>query len=175
MRTLLSGLSAWLVGLTFASAQTAADLNEGLKVEENTSVSGAFTVSWWGKDGWTYFIQQSEDLIHWQYVPEIVSGENAAVSWGISTNAPRLFFKLRLTDIATDDPHDADFDGDGLSNAEELELGLDPFKTSSSGDGTLDGNLDGDVDGLTNTQEKTAGCRLTWKDHPAVELEAYGF
>ena len=117
---------ASLLATALLSAPTADDLNEGLQVQENSS--GVFTLSWWGKAGFTYFIQQSEDLINWHYVPVIESGDDDVISWGFSSNAPRLFFKLRGTNALTNgDPNTADFDGDGLSNLDELENGLDPF------------------------------------------------
>ncbi|MBZ4371083.1 Ig-like domain-containing protein [Corallococcus sp. AS-1-6] len=41
---------------------------------------------------------------------------------------------------------DVDADGDGVDNATELELGLDPFNPDSDGDGLMDG-----IDGLVDT------------------------
>ena len=50
-----------------------------------------------------------------------------------------------------------DYDGDGLSNALEYKLGLDPTKVDSNGDGIPDGAEDSDGDGLTNAQELALG------------------
>lgn len=118
-----------LLGL--APAQTATDLNEGLGVTKN-STPGAFTLSWWGKAGRTYFIQQSDDLINWNYVPVIESGAEATTQWGFSTTATSSFFRLQHTDIPTSNPNTADFDGDGVSNLNELQAGLDPFHFADS-------------------------------------------
>jgi hypothetical protein len=53
---------------------------------------------------------------------------------------------------------DGDYDGDGLSNALEVEkLALDPTRPDSDGDGVLDGNEDFDGDGLGNFDEVTRG------------------
>ena len=65
-----------LVMALSAEAQTAADLNEGLQVTTGAQ-AGDFTVSWWGKTGRTYFVQQSFDLMTWQYVPVVCSGVEA--------------------------------------------------------------------------------------------------
>ena len=46
-----------------------------------------------------------------------------------------------------------DYDGDGLTNREELDLGLNPANTDTDGDGTLDGAEDDDNDGLTTKEE----------------------
>ena len=73
--TLLAVL--FLICVAPASAQTAADLNEGLRVTKSTT-TGVFTLSWWGQAGRTYFIQQSFDLMTWQYVPVVMSGTAAA-------------------------------------------------------------------------------------------------
>ncbi|MGH8373466.1 MAG: hypothetical protein ACRETO_12145, partial [Gammaproteobacteria bacterium] len=50
-----------------------------------------------------------------------------------------------------------DFDGDGLSNAAEYELGLDPTNPDTNGDGISDGMEDSDGDGLSNAAEVALG------------------
>ncbi len=73
--------------------------------------------------------------------------------------------------ISTEEPPEMDFDGDGLPNWLERELGTDPFKADTSGDGVPDGwlhahglnplvktgHLDLDGDGLTVLQEYQLG------------------
>jgi thiol-disulfide isomerase/thioredoxin len=61
-----------------------------------------------------------------------------------------------------------DTDGDGLSNAEEADLGTDPDLADTDGDGVDDGDeldddtdpleADSDGDGLDDGEEKDAGC-----------------
>lgn len=167
------GLALLLSGMMPLQAQTATDPHEGMRLE--SLGAGQFALSWWGRAGWSYFILQSEDLIHWQYLPVIESGADDIIRWEFSSDTPRRFFKLRLSDTETEDPYAADFDGDGLGNWEELQLGLDPFKQDSAGDGTPDGERDGDADGLTNAQEKAQDRDLFWKDHPALELSVSAF
>lgn len=121
-----------------AKAQTATDLNEGLQVTAGTTAE-EFTVSWWGKTGRTYFIQQSFDLMTWQYVPVIESGAEAVCGLNIACTDTRQFWRLRYTDVYTEDAATADFDFDGLSNQQELTLGLDPLDPDTDADALLDG------------------------------------
>jgi hypothetical protein len=120
-------------------AQAAADLNEGLRLTANTATPGTYEVSWWGRAGHTYFLQRSEDLIApWGYFPLIETGRDAAVRYGFSTPAARIFVRLRLLEATLADPYGADSDGDGLSNKEEFGLRSDPFLTDTDLDGTPD-------------------------------------
>ena len=48
---------------------------------------------------------------------------------------------------------DADADGDGVNNDDEKEIGTDPLKTDSDGDGKSDGEEDYDKDGKSNAEE----------------------
>ncbi len=124
-------------GVLSAQAQTASDLNEGQKVVRS-STTGVFTLSWWGKAGRTYFIQQSFDLINWQYVPSIESGADAVCGLNFSCSDPRQFWRLKYTDVYTENAATDDFDYDGLTNQQELNLGLDPFAYDTDGDGLGD-------------------------------------
>ncbi len=57
----------------------------------------------------------------------------------------------------------ADPDGDGLINAWEWQLGMDPNDPDSDNDGVLDSNEDADGDGLTNLDEIGSGIDpLDW-------------
>ncbi|WP_172683375.1 Ig-like domain-containing protein [Verrucomicrobium spinosum] len=99
---------------------------------------GVYNLSWWGRSGWTYFIQQSEDLVNWQYVPVVEAGGGEVISWGFSSTAERQFFRLRLSDApAGGDPGAADFDGDGMGNAQELAAGGDPLNYYRQGSATV--------------------------------------
>jgi len=126
-------------GVMSAHAQTAADLNEGTKMVKS-STTGVFTLSWWGKAGRTYFVQQSFDLINWQYVPAIESGADAVCGMNFSCSDPRQFWRLKHTDASTGgNALTADFDNDGVSNIDELGALLDPFKADTDGDAWNDG------------------------------------
>lgn len=79
----------------------------------------------------------------WQYIDAIYQGADARLSHEFSEDfGPSSFFRLRSTDQPTDDPWADNFDGDYLSNADELSLfGTDPLRYDSSGDGVGDGYL----------------------------------
>jgi len=112
----------------FAQGQTASDLNEGTRLTHD-SVNDTWSFSWWGRAGRTYFIQQSDDLMSWQYIPIIEPGQEDVVEWGFATNADRLFMRLKYTDVPTLDPWGDDFDGDNIGNWDELLQESDPFAT----------------------------------------------
>lgn len=135
--------------------------------------NNTWNLDWEGIAGLTYFLQHSEDLVGWQYFPLIESGNDETLGWGFASSADKFFVRLRYTDIVTNDPDNADFDGDGLTNWEEIFIyGTDPFNSDSDGDGMPDGwevlhglnpndaadaDEDSDGDGLTNLQEYLYG------------------
>jgi hypothetical protein len=125
-----------------ASAQTAADPNEGSRLTLDIA-TGGYDFSWWGKAGRTYFIQHTDDLLTpWNYLFLIESGADDVLSWGFYSEAERFFLRLRYSDIPTTDPYNADFDGDKISNFDELWLGSDPLA-----------NEDTDSDGIPDAWE----------------------
>nr|WP_246438171.1 hypothetical protein [Prosthecobacter vanneervenii] len=145
------------------SAQIATDPYEGVRVTADAT-TGAQVLSWWGRAGRTYFVQQSYDLVHWSYVPVVHSGSNAVDGLNFACTDSRQFWRLRYTDTSTGglSAGNADFDGDGSSNDEELALGLNPFAADSDGDGIGDGEelahdsdpLDAASNDLTGVAEK---------------------
>ena len=125
LRLLFSLLAFACWGATL-QAQTGTDPNEGSQLSQDAT-AGVYTFSWWGKAGRTYFMQESTDLVNWTYFPVIESGANEVIQWSFTSLAPVLFVRLKYSDIPTDDPFDADFDGDGVSNWNELLQGTDPL------------------------------------------------
>jgi hypothetical protein len=123
-----------------APADTGDGLNHRLQVEIDPS-SEAPSLSWWGTAGETYFIQVATDLgFGWQYIDAIFQGADAPLSYEFSEMGNASFFRLRSTDQPTGDPWTDNFDGDYLSNADELSLfGTDPLRYDSNGDGLGDG------------------------------------
>jgi hypothetical protein len=159
-------------------AQTASDLNEG-SILEHDSENGIFRFKWFGKSGRTYFIQHAEDLMQpWLYVPIIESGDESVKEWGFTSTGDRFFLRLRYSDSPTNNAELADFDGDGIGNLEELQLGTDPFSAADTdGDGLPDdweiryfgtsaqtSSADPDGDGLTNLEEWEAATDPTKAD-----------
>ena len=202
MKRLLSLLLLTLTPLNFVRPQTATDLNEGTSLTHD-SVNDTWTFSWWGHLGKTYFIQQSVDLMNWQYAPVIEPGQDGVIKWSFASNADKLFMRLKYTNIITSDPLNDDFDRDGIANMDELtappQLSLDPFDPDSNndkvpdgfedtdGDSMLNGEelangldplandamLDIDGDGLVNRNELSLNSNPLKKDHPALKLELY--
>lgn len=136
------------------------------------AANSSFTVDWFGAAGHTYFIQHSLDLMTWQTMPVIESGANAPLSWTIQLTADRTFFRVLASDLPTGgDPETADFDGDGLSNLTEINLGANPISLDSDRDGMPDGweyaqdfnltqpgaSANADGDSLSNLGEYLAG------------------
>ena len=130
-------LFSFLISINLGVAQMAGDWNEGLWMTQDAP--GIFTVRWFGKLGRTYFVQQSLDLTTWIYRTDIEPGLNLVIPYGVQTNSERYYLRLNWTEALTDDPANSDFDGDGLSNANELARGLDPLTPASVRDSDGDG------------------------------------
>lgn len=130
MRKLLLLLGA-IAFASSASAQSEGDPNEGSHITHD-AFNGTFNFSWWGRPGNTYFIQHSDDLMTWEYVPIIESGAGETIEWGFTSSANTFFLRLKYTDEPTNDPALADFDRDGVGNMDELEQGTDPFHLADS-------------------------------------------
>lgn len=122
-----------------ASAQSSDSPNEGARLTYNAP-QGSYNLTWWGRAGRTYFIQVSEDLIFWDYLQTIEPGADRPIEYGISSNAPRLFIRLKWPEPPIGDPND--FDGDKVTNWLELLQGTDPLR-----------NLDTDANGLPDDWE----------------------
>jgi len=138
----------------------------------------SWNLEWDGVSGRTYFLQWSENLIDWFYFPLIESGGGAPLNYGFTTDGPRFFLRLQFSDQVTSDPYVDDFDGDTLTNWEEVALyGSDPlafnadahlFLTDFDGDGLLyweavniyrqnPDSFDFDGDGIPNSYEIAMG------------------
>lgn len=143
MRHFLFGLVGLaLIDGAVGNAQTATDVNEGCRMTQDAGMGG-YTFSWWGRNARTYFIQHSDDLVTWTYMPIIESGAAAVTDYRFTSTGQRFFLRLRHTDAATGgNPNTADFDGDGLGNAAEIAgMGphTDPLAFSTDGDYWGDG------------------------------------
>lgn len=107
--------------------------------------TGAWTFAWWGVDARTYFIQYSETLMSWDFLPVIEQGNAAPSRYGLwlSPPPPRFFLRLLHTDQPHGgDPYAFDFSGGGLPAGWALEHGLNPFDPAEAA--------------------KPAGAGLTW-------------
>lgn len=143
-RTIL--LVALLAATVSMSAQPTPDLPERLQLLP-TQTAGAFRVTWQGQTGRTYFVQYSEDLVRWQYLPVVEAGAGVSINYGFASTAPRCFVRLQCADRVAADPCGADFDGDGVSNWVEIQRGLNPMVA----------DLDTDKDGIPDAWETAHG------------------
>lgn len=84
-------------------------------------------------------------LPSWLSAASSAEEEFAAANVGQVKNA----FNFEISLAVSEDP-EGDFDGDGLGNEFELELGLNPYRKDSDGDGIEDGFEDHDQDGIPN-------------------------
>jgi hypothetical protein len=101
-------------------------------------------LQWAGQPGFTYTVQLSDDLLDWQSLPYVFSGDDGALDLTIESAPPRGFARLRSS--ANGDTNEnglpdqwewthfgridvdpqADPDQDGWSNFEEWQNGTDP-------------------------------------------------
>ncbi len=94
-RLLFLALFVGFLGQCELLAQTADDSNEGttLEIDEVNSIS---RFKWWGREGRTYFIQLSDDLLDvWQWVPMVEIGDDTIKEWGFTSTGDKFFLRLR--------------------------------------------------------------------------------
>lgn len=146
--------------------------NENLRMRGMPGTPGAFEIAFWSRLGRTYVPQRSTDLVAWESFPVIETGRDAAISYGFTSESPRVFVRLRILEATYTDPYALDFDGDGLTNQQEFDARTDPFSLDTDGDGLpdkwevdhgldprdpADALTDPDGDGLSNLDEYREG------------------
>ena len=177
MKTLLAGLILTLAALGPAEqviAQSPGLPNEGSRLEYD-GANRIWRLKWWGKSGRTYFIQHTDDLKRtWQWLPFVEAGNGSVREWGFNPSGDRFFIRLKYSDIPTNNPSLADFDGDRISNLDEVTQGTNPLLAPDTNSNGLpddwetfyfgaigqNPNADPDGDGLTNLQEWQAAKGL---------------
>lgn len=150
---------------------TAGAANDGLRVQPDDPAD-TYILAWWGRSGRTYFVQSSDDLVHWNYWQLALNGSDAVLYGHFATDGQRMFLRTRSLAGGAGDPLAADSDNDGLSNAQEFAAGTDPLLADHDGDGIPDGwevahgfdprnggdiKADSDFDGLSNLREALLG------------------
>ncbi len=121
-----------------SQAQTEDEANEGSKIERDTE-NNLWRLKWWSREGRTYLVQHSEDLSLWTWMDVIVTGDDSVREVGLNADASKFFMRLVSTDFPSVDPANEDWDGDGVSNYEELLNQTDPFSNKDTdGDGVSD-------------------------------------
>jgi len=181
MKTLLAGLILTLAALGPAEqliAQSPGLPNEGSRLEYD-GANRIWRFKWWGKSGRTYFIQHTDDLNRtWQWLPFVEAGNGSVREWGFNPSGDRFFLRLKYSDIPTDNPSLADFDGDRVSNLDEVTQGTNPLLAADANSNGLpddwetfyfgaigqNPNADPDSDGWSNIQEFQAATNPTKAD-----------
>ncbi len=115
-----------------------------------------------GRPGKRYQILSSVDLVTWQPHGGITVGQGGTLVWPLEAVEDRRFFRAVLSD--------ADTDGDGVTDWEELAVGYDPARTRTDRHGQEDAARISE--GLTAQSTITVSvyddtCAERWPD-PAV-------
>lgn len=131
-----------IVALTFAAvscgglyAQTATDLNEGLTISHDPVAYPTlpFELVWWARPNFYYFVLQTSDLREeWSYHDYAVKGTlggglGDVEGFRFDSSSSMLFFRIEFTDNPSGPLLLADFDGDFITNKDELDQGTDVF------------------------------------------------
>ena len=178
MRLLLILIFSLFCAIPPLSAQ-----NNGIEqASELVTVGPDKFLRWYGHDDRTYFIQVSDPNDHlnrWTWAPIIESGNDEDISYEVDGTADKGFFRLKYTDQPTTDPDNDDFDGDSISNIDEVSYyNSDPLDSDTDDDGMPDGyevayyfdlnfddgGYDYNSDGLTNLGEYNAGTEPFYSD-----------
>lgn len=164
---------ATLIQAVLLTGPISADMAPQPPLAFSQGLENTFAADWQGVEDRIYFMQWSLDLETWFYAPFIDFGDGMH-SRGLAGTAPTAFYRLHYGDYpeitSLDEAMNADFDGDGLSNAFEVAFGYDPYSASSTADGA-DNALDPDGDGITNAIENTKGLNPMKKDNPKLLLK----
>ncbi len=130
------------------------------KLTFDTPTTGGKFIQWYGISGRTYFIQVSDATDHlnkWKWLPIIEGGNNQSISYEVDGTADKAFFRLQYTDQTAADLDNADFDGDGLTNLQEITALVVGNKITQTN--PLD--PDTDHDGLKDKFERDHGLDPT--------------
>lgn len=112
------------------------------------------------------FLQKSEDLIHWDWVPGILLlGDGGVVKCTLSSPdmGKAAFYRLIITNDFDAVPMQFDWVGDGIPLGWKLRYGFNFMEP-------LDPHGDDDGDGYSLMDEYLAGRHPLRRDHPDVAL-----
>ena len=133
----------FLAGITSLPAQ-----QNGIEqdLELVTCPNGEKVIVWYGHLGRSYFVQVSDPANHlntWHFATIIEGGNDEDISYEVDGTADKGFFRLKYTDQVPglgETLETADFDGDGISNWDEISLyHTDPLNPDTDADGMPDG------------------------------------
>lgn len=174
MKLIRLSLLILVSGLSALSAQTNG-IDQTLEIV--TAPTGEKLLQWQAKAGRSYFLQVSDPADHlnkWYWYPLIESGSGQSISHEIEATTDKRFFRLHYTEQTATDLDNADFDGDGLTNLEEITpvIRSGTIAARSIGGGSSTPNstqtnpLDGDTDddGTNDGNERDNGSDPTNPD-----------
>lgn len=137
---LLLTLSACVSGHSlFAEAEQPGDF-EAIEWMRNAPEDG-FDFSWTGKPDRYYFVEQSPDLSSgsWSFFDYATKGDGGEAGFFLSRTYDKHFYRLRYTDDTAHPLLLEDFNQNGLTNRDELDIGANPFDdTDSNNNGVPD-------------------------------------
>ena len=101
-----------------------AEVSVAESIRQISVTDDSYELAWRGVERHSYFIQASSDGMQtWNYLPVIEFGEvNNPLRASFRREVDEMYFRLVSTDLTTSNPEVADFDGDGLTNLEEIYL-----------------------------------------------------
>lgn len=136
---------------------------------EIRTAGGPPVLRWQGLAGKRYTIESSPNLAGWTALESGIAGNGAVLEWPLAPPGGREFFKLQASD--------ADADGDGVSDWEELTLGFDPTRIQTGRFDQTDSQRI--VAGLSAANTITAStyddtCSEGWPDPAVLVLRRSG-
>lgn len=159
-----AGLSRFLVLLPLVAGKLSADPEE-LPVQPQVSLtagaSGTWNADWAGLGHRVYFLKWTLDMETWHFAP-FMEFDAGIKSRGMASTSGKFFVRLDYYDDPgienLEQAMNADFDGDGVSNINEVTiLDTNPLLFSTNGNVLGDGAQDWDSDGISNADEVALG------------------
>ena len=144
LTVLVAAAAGLLIFADFSEAQTP----QATPTIAPTATPNTYQIAWPGVAGRVYFVQVSTDLQTWLFAPVVEFGTGQNIVWAFSSTGDRTYVRLNYS-VATNFTSGAngDFDGDGISNIDEVTY----FHT----DPTVSDDPDGD--GYLNSDELAQG------------------
>ena len=101
------------------------DAKSAFKITKIDSAGGNLTLHWPSVSGKRYQVYSSTNLKTWTPIGNLLVGTGNELTATVAKGSSPNFFRVNVSDIDTD--------ADGLSDWEEIQLGLDPGKAMSDG------------------------------------------
>lgn len=142
------------------------DADKEIALRLQTLATGEKILSWTGQENNTFFIQAAHDLNEWTWAPNIETGIAGPMSYEVDGPTDKGFFRLVRTNQTAADPDTADFDGDQLTNLEEITPrprpgGVNGYALLNPDIQTNPLDSDTDHDGLNDKWEEDHGLDPT--------------